>query len=402
MFFLLSQGVAAQNNTNSPYTRFGYGNISDNTSAEHRAMGGVAIGARSLKSINTVNPASYSAVDSMTFMFDVGASALATYFTDNANSHSAFNGNLEYITLQFPASKWLGFSAGVLPYSFAGYDFALSDSVYTEVPERPYVKYTNSFSGAGGISQVYMGLSLKLFNHIALGANAYYMWGQLDNNRTQTFLSSGANSFSVKNNITVNDFRFRYGAQFFHTFADKHEVTLGMIYEHQSELNGTFTQSELTTLDTINSIVDGYDLPSFYGGGLYYTYDDRLSIGMDYTMQGWSRTRYCNKLDSLHNTTKLAIGAEYMHDPNGKRYIDRVPFRLGMHASNSYVNNESNLFENYGISFGVGIPLRSSKTMINATFEYGKSGVKNLLREDYLKFTLSASINEMWFFKRKL
>ena len=78
---LLNQVSIGQNNTNSPYTRFGYGDISDTNSGEQRAMGGISFGSRTKHGINVVNPASYSAVDSMTFMFDVGVSALVSRFS---------------------------------------------------------------------------------------------------------------------------------------------------------------------------------------------------------------------------------------------------------------------------------------------------------------------------------
>jgi hypothetical protein len=40
--------------------------------------------------------------------------------------------------------------------------------------------------------------------------------------------------------------------------------------------------------------------------------------------------------------------------------------------------------------------------MLNTSLEYGKIGSSSLLREDYLKVTFSASIDEHWFFKPKL
>ena len=123
-FIGLSICIYSQNNTNSPYTRFGYGDLSNNTNGEYRAMGGTSIAMRSNRSINAVNPASYSSVDSLTFMFDVGISGLLTHFSDANGIRNTFNGNLEYVTLQFPITGWLGCSAGVLPYSSVGYEFA--------------------------------------------------------------------------------------------------------------------------------------------------------------------------------------------------------------------------------------------------------------------------------------
>ena len=114
-----SQLAVSQNNTNSPYTRFGYGEISDGTATEIRGMGGVSLGNRSQNTINSVNPASYSSVDSLTFMFDLGAGMRYSHFSEKNQSKNTLNANLEYITMRFPLAKWLGFSAGLLPYSFA-------------------------------------------------------------------------------------------------------------------------------------------------------------------------------------------------------------------------------------------------------------------------------------------
>ena len=62
--------AVAQNNTNSPYTRYGYGQLAEIGSANSRAMGGTAYALRDPLHVNSANPASYSAVDSLTFIFD--------------------------------------------------------------------------------------------------------------------------------------------------------------------------------------------------------------------------------------------------------------------------------------------------------------------------------------------
>lgn len=402
------QYANSQNNTNSPYTRFGYGDIGNNTNGEQRAMGGVSIATRSNRSINSVNPASYTAVDSMTFMFDVGASAFASRLTDANGHRNTFNGNLEYITMQFPIGKWIGFSAGLQPYSMVGYDMTQSDSLPTkdvDVNGNPtYAHWTKSFYGEGGISQVYMGLSFELFKHVSIGANAYYMFGKVENLRSLSFTSSKYTSVLQRNYISVSDFRFRYGLQAYHTFAKKHNVVLGATFENKSKLNGEFLQIETNTYDTTSTLSDGFDLPMCYAVGIQYTYDNRLVVAADYSFQDWKNAQYFGKTDSLQNRMKVAIGAEYRHNPMGQKYIDRMAFRAGLNISNSYITGVQKDFfsNNIGASVGVGFPLRNSNTLINATFEYGKVSSSPLLREDYFKFTISACVNENWFFKRKL
>ncbi|MDR2691945.1 MAG: hypothetical protein LBB73_06560, partial [Dysgonamonadaceae bacterium] len=91
-------GIAfAQNSTNSPYTRYGYGSLADKAFASQRAMGGIGYGLRSPYMINPMNPASYSGIDSLTFMFDMGAMAQVAWFEDKAGKERKINGNVEYI-----------------------------------------------------------------------------------------------------------------------------------------------------------------------------------------------------------------------------------------------------------------------------------------------------------------
>lgn len=401
---ILAQFAISQNNTNSPYTRFGYGDISETLSGEQRAMGGVSIGSRSNYIINNVNPASYSSIDSMTFMFDIGSSVLASRFSDASGSKTTLNSNLEYITLQFPLSKVMGLSAGLLPYSFSGYNFYSTDSTTTKESET--IHYTKSFSGEGGFSQVYTGVSAKLFNHISLGINAYYMYGSVNNIRNLSFGSStGYNTTTQINSIKANNFRFRFGAQFFNTFDKKHDVTLGLIYEQKAKLNGSFVQY---TTGLSNDTITGFELPTIYGLGLNYTYNKKLSIGVDYSMQAWKDAKFgssdsLKSLGSLNNRSKIAVGMEYMPNPMGRKYSDRIRYRAGFNMSDSYYKVSGvTPANNYGISFGIGLPLRNSNTVINASFEYGKIGSTSILREDYFKFTFNAVFNEHWFFKRKL
>jgi hypothetical protein len=407
---ILAQFAVGQNNTNSLYTRFGYGDISDTNSGEQRAMGGVALGARSNYNINTVNPASYSSVDSMTFMFDLGSSALISRFSTNSGSNTTFNGNLEYITMQFPLAKNIGFSAGLLPYSFVGYDYNKIDSVKTglDLDDFKSISYRTKFSGNGGFSQVYAGLSANFFKHISLGVNAYYMYGTINNERSLRLLGSSDSTIQY-NLISAHNFRFRYGAQLYNTFAKKHDVTLGLIYEQKAKLNGSFSQTTygvLTDETPVNQSDSAYELPTTYGIGLYYTYDKRLSIGLDYTMQEWSGAKFRGNYE-LSNRSKIALGLEYLPNPRGRKFAERIRYRGGLSLSDSYykVNNVTPP-KNIGVSLGFGFPLynnvTNTVTMLNTSFEYGKLGSSDLLREDYFKFTLNVAFNEHWFFKRKL
>ena len=391
----------AQNATSSPSSRFGYGELNDNLPGSYRAMGGVGMGMRSNKVINPAQPASYTACDSMTFMFDIAGSLLYTNYGDANGERNRVNGNLEYVTMQFPIwRQHIAMSFGLTPYSSVGYDFALSDSISSGY------QHTKTYSGEGGFTQVYGGLSVNLFDWVALGANLYYMFGETTQKRTLTFTDASLKSVNQGDYLHVNSLRLRYGAQLFHTFG-KHSMSLGGILEcKQAFTKCEYRRLESTTSDTISTMDNGdsvrFEMPMVYGFGLGYAYDNRLTIGVDYQVQNWSNVLYFSKESMLSKRHRLALGVEYRHDPTSRKYVNQMYWRLGANCATSYTTNQFDQ-AHVSVSLGIGFPLRSIGTVINTTFEYGKRGFEaDLLTENYLRFVVNAAIAEHWFFKRKL
>lgn len=396
LFTLLLSGtiLMAQNSTCSPYSNYGLGELSDHAPNAYRAMGGVGIGMRSNKSINPMQPASYTACDSLTFMFDLAAGVSWSRYEDASGRRNRANGNLEYISLQFPLWKQhIAFSAGVLPFSSKGYDIVLSDSVRTNY------HYKKVYGGYGTISSVYGGLSFNLWDWVALGANAYYMFGSLYNSRDLSF-SENLTQVTEQEYMRVSSFRWRVGAQLFHTFGD-HAFALGGIFEYKMPL-----KSEYYIIETISewyadsTIYDAFDTPTMYGVGVSYCWQNRLTLAFDYSRQLWSSCRYGNINNYYRNRNHYSLGATYRHNPLGREYVDRVEWRLGAQMGNSYLTQVPGL--EYTLSMGIGLPLRNVGTTINTTIEYTHRGVNNALREDNVKLTINAAISENWFFKRKL
>jgi len=390
---LMVGSVWGQHNTNSPYSRYGYGILDDNLPVAYRAMGSVGIGLRNKSVINAAQPASHSALDSTSFKMDLAMSGLVSSFSDINGQMTKGNGNLEYLTIQFPFWKYIGFSVGVLPYSHVGYDYSLSDSIGSDY------HYTKSYQGNGGISEVYAGLSFNILDWVSLGANVYYMFGSTVNIRSLTYDEAILRPVDMYTYMDVSSWRFRYGLQFFHTF-DKHSFCAGAIFENKRKLSADCYQAEINTLDSIRFTDAGFEVPMTYGVGLSYTYDSRLTIAADYSCQEWAKTMYFGATDTLRSRSTISVGAEYIHDPASRKYIHRMAFRLGCNVSNSYVMNENS--KDFSLSLGLGFPLRTSMSMVNTTFEYGHRGNRATLAENYFKLTIGVAIHEMWFVKRRL
>ena len=394
---LMSGVLTAQNMTSSPFSRYAYGDLNENVPTGYRAMGGVGIGMRSNKAINPAQPASFTAMDSLTFMFDVAASVSWSRYKDAGGMKNKANGNLEYVTMQFPLYKrWIAMSVGLTPYSSVGYDIALSDSINSDY------HFTKSYYGNGNISQVYGGLSFNICNWLALGANVYYMWGDLNRMRAVTFTESGLSSTIQDEMLSVSNVRFRAGAQFFHTFG-KHTVNLGAIYENKMRLHSEMYVIETQSSDSIPVYKGNWELPMVWGVGASYNWDNRLTLAFDYERQCMASALYNGEVGSasgLQDRNRYAFGAEYRHDPAGRKYVERMIWRAGVNVQDEYLASIG--AKRISASIGFGFPLYTIGTVINTTVEYTHRGSAPGLVDNSLRLTIGASIAENWFFKRKL
>lgn len=393
MLLFSTAALLAQNNTHSPFSRFGYGEMNENVPGAYRAMGGVGVGMRDSRVINPSQPASYTVVDSTTFMFDLAASGMWNRYTDGDGTRNRGNGNLEYLSLQFPIYKrWIGMSLGILPYSMLGYDITTVDSINSDY------HYVCSYNGIGGITQVYGGLSFNILDWFAVGANMYYMFGEGTNSRDLQFTES-LNPVHEDYILHVSDLRFRYGAQLFHHF-DHHDFTLGAIFENKSSLRGDVIRTEVHHYDTISNSSAASDFPMVWGVGGSYSYKGRFTLAADFTRYCWASARYYDASTTLRDRDRLSVGFEYVNNPLGRRYIDHMPWRVGFTMETPYVSSiDAN---EYRVSIGTAFPLHNVATVLNTSLEYGHRGKKTGLEENYLRFTLNVSVSENWFFKRRL
>lgn len=409
--------LMAQNNTSSPYTRFGYGDLADRSFAAGRAMGGVGVGLRSPKQINPMNPASYSCMDSLTFLFDFGASGQVSWFNDDVNKQKNLNGNVEYIAMQFPITRRLAVSLGLLPYSHVGYEFG---KAYTEV-DAPYVE---TYKGAGSLSDLYGGLAYDIWKkRLSVGANFGFLFGNLEYNRDLTFSTAGAYNTSYVNRLEVRDLKMDFGIQYTHPL-DKHEsVTVGVTYSPGKKLHTTFYDIEqMYSSSSSSSSLVSYnvdtlknartEIPHTFGVGLSYVKDNKLTVAADFLYENWAKCLYMDEEGHFKNRVRVAAGAEYIPDYSRRLYFNRIRYRVGAHYSNSYLNismQEEDRYKKYGYneygaSVGLGLPLIDNRSFINISFEYVKirPELRTMIDEQYFRFTVNYTFNEMWFRKRKI
>lgn len=399
---LLSSSVAMlAQNAMTPYSRYGYGILQDNATSTQRAMGGVGYAMSSGRQINVMNPASYASIDSLTFLFDMGIGATALWSEENGRSGKDFGGGLDYITMQFPISKYMGASVGLLPFSSVGYSFG-----------NEIVHGSNAYEGSGGLNQLYAGLSGRFFNHFSVGANVSYLFGTTIND-IYAYTSEGSTSL-FERVMQVRDWRLQIGAQYSFNVDKKNKFTLGAVYTPGKDLLGKtwgmkydIDRDEAPDTIGFTKTKGKYSLPSSWGAGISYEWDNRLMAEVDFTYQLWKDAKY-SALESFENTRfdnrwEVSAGLQYTPKPRGN-YAQRIQYRVGGFYNHDYLMVNDNNVKEYGVTAGFGLPVNGLKTIVNLGFEYRhrQASPQALVKEDYFNITVGVNFNEMWFWKNKI
>ncbi len=406
MSVLSAAAMQAQNNTSSPYTRYGYGELSNPGFGYCKSMGGLSAAVRNSKYINPGNPASFTAIDTMGFRFEVGGSAKRSSFSDNnGNTQASWDVNFDYMAMQFPISKWLAFSAGVQPFSFVGYEFG-NKTVQPSTITADTLAVNSSYTGSGDISQVYMGLGISPFRNFSLGANVYYNFGTINHNSEVSFDNPTFHSTTQTSSISVHDWSVSLGTQYVLPLSQTRNLTWGATFDFKSKLTANADKTITTSgVDTVSIDYDNtFDLPMGFGTGFVYDISDSWTVGVDYKYQKWSDVRYFNETP-FSDRHRIAAGFEFLPNKMSKSYFKRISYRAGLNYCNSYFKVNEKDFNQTGFSAGLGLPLRrvANPTILNIGFEYGRAGKKtdDLILEQYFKMSFNLTLNERWFVKHK-
>ena len=404
--------VFAQDRISSPYSRFGIGELFSNTHVNNMAMGGITQGIYNPYFVNTANPASYTAFDTLSFVFDAGLHARLTNLSTTLESQSADYASLGNLLFGFPVTGWWKASFGLLPYSATGYkmtDYQV-DTIFD--------KYSNIYEGSGGINQFYVGSSFDLTKNLSVGINVAYLFGTM-NHKTATEFPDTLFRYNSKtvNSTRVHDFIFNYGAMFHKQRSNGFQYTVGASLFAQTNIKTTsdrfsytYTKSSIGVEALRDTILyhkgsdDKITIPLGVGAGFSFGKTDKMLIGGDFAYKQWEKFIYSASPEALVNNTQFAIGGYF--NPSSSTvssYFNRISYRAGLKYSNGFLELRNQRIGEFGISFGVGLPLPRTSSTINLAVELGSRGTKkeNLIQENFVKFTLGVSIFERWFVIRK-
>ena len=232
--------IWAENGMNSPYTRYGFGQLSSMSVGANKGIGGTGIGLQNNSQINLLNPASYAAVDTLTFLMDIGASLHNTNFAESGVKMNARNTTFDYLAMQFRLRPRLGMTIAMMPFSNIGYNFSNSavinsyqDPVTGEIiksEEGEEISVTNRYYGDGGLRQVTAGLGWRPFKGFSIGANFSYLYGEVYHYVYNQYNESSISTRTKQYLADISTYKTDLGAQYQTTFG-KNRITLGATYQ---------------------------------------------------------------------------------------------------------------------------------------------------------------------------
>lgn len=443
----------AQQNTSSPYSRFGVGELQYNSQPRFMGMGGVAMGINDSTYINFENPASYTSVGRYT-LFDFGGRASFTRLNTATKQADANSINFSHLFVSFPVvnRKW-AMNIGIIPYSNEGYNFTQA------TPLAPYGDIKTNYQGSGGLTSAVWGNGVTIFrtlknrsktvnpdtvknlairkimrdtmpetSRLSLGLNVSYLFGNLNSQSSAVFpdTSIAYNTRQIRS-VRVDGVSTQLGLQYTKRFKADRVLTLGVSYTlglTQSANENLFIASYVNTgesdfyLDTLinqQNRKGSIKLPTSIGAGFTFRQGNNWMVGADFKTTDWSGYRYFgNADDKLNNSYQASVGAQYTPDYTPKKLsLRRTAYRIGARYGRTYLNLNNTPLNEWGVSAGIGILLNPSGyyqrifkapfSSMNISAEYGQRGTttNNLIREDFVRLSLAFTFSDKWFNKYK-
>ena len=417
----------AQQGTASPYSFYGIGSLKFKGTVENRSMGRLSIYNDSIH-INLRNPASYASEnlsaprfngESRPVKYTVGGGFANLNLKSESSSAKASSATFNYLALSIPVGRFgVGFS--ILPQTAVGYKLEnLNDDG----------DLINQYKGEGGLNKVNLGIGYLLAKGLSIGVDANYNFGNIQNNIVEYSYDADGLILQYQskegNRSDLSGINFNLGLSYKTKINTNLELISGITYAPESNLTSnnqriisTITINSSTgtefpansfeaNLDALGLKSTDLTLPSRFSFGAGIGKPRSWFVGGEYT--AINSSKFFNPLYSSLTTKyedgyNVSFGGFFIPRYNSfNNYYKRVVYRAGLYYEKTGLNINSESINEFGISFGLGLPVGDLFSNANLGFEIGKRGTtkNNLIQENFVNFQLSLSLNDRWFQKRK-
>lgn len=417
---------------NSPYSRFGLGDIASPYYSHLYHMGQLGAAYNSSFHLNVVNPASYASLNATSF--ETGLFAENSELTESDNSFTSWTGNLSYMALGFPLTNpindlldrkekdyKIGMAFSIQPFTTVGYKIQTVEEV------EGVGGITRDYVGNGGTYSFQWGNGIK-YKDFSFGFNVGYLFGSIGTDRTTRFDTLVYSFHNLEfTNSHVTGFLWNAGAQYELTLnkkelekdrgVEKKRITFG-IYGN-SPTNFKTSNDEVFLIvrdayvsnfisDTITDVLESQGagkLPAKLGIGAMYNFGEKFGFGINYETQNWSIYENDSDPQELTNGFTLSAGGYFRPEPQSfTNFLKRIHYQLGGFYTRNPVSVQNEEVNTYGVTVGAGLPFSNQRRVSNANLgvTFGERGAGTAIQERFIRINFGFTFNSTeWFIKRK-
>ena len=400
IIFLLSIFIASgQNNTNSPYSVFGIGELDNAAGGRNMGMGGSGIAMKSDVFLNLSNPASLTAIPAQSLETDAGITIKFSDLQNSLNSVNVLNGNLSWAALAFPINRTFGLGFSLNPMSSVGYTISTIKSL-----DGDNYSYPTTYKGGGGLSEASVSLGAKIGKNLSLGLQSSVLWGNISETNLD-YPPMGSTITRVDNSNYIGT-SFKPGFQFQSRLNKNTMLTIAGTTKLSTYLNGsndlTISSGSSIVLTQLN-IQNQIKLPVDMVLGIGLQFKDKYLFTADYDRSDWRNALVNVDPSGLALNQSYHVGLEIAPKYDSQRLGQTRRYRFGAFYQTGYMVISGTQISTYAASFGMAIPIRKDRNTMNFAVEAGRQGSlqNNLIVVSYVKLNWSFSLWERWFIPRK-
>lgn len=418
MFGVIGYG---QINNTSPYSYFGIGDFNQQTTVVSSSMGGLSIASNGANEVNFSNPAGNSALGFTTL--SVAGKTNFLQINDGTTIQSASATSLSYIALGIPLGEKGGFMVGLQPNSNVGY--AITEEIFNGDGD---LIEANIFNGNGGTNRFFGSFGYQVYEGLSLGIEGEYIFGRIDNNLINQRIDVSLNTrHRLISNITGGGIKL--GAQYQKEIKKGLELKAGASIKFTNNLNAiseeylySFNYTDFGIEQPQDSLISNSDIegkierPVSWSAGVGLGKPNTWYAGIEYAAQdalNFDESIILNNNKIQYDaSSRISLGGFWLPKRNSiTSYWHRVTYRAGLKLESpglSIKTTESSAefttIDDFGISFGLGLPIGNQLSQVNLGFEYGNRGntTNGLIKENYFNLRLGLNLTDKWFQKRKI